>query len=675
MKKLAKWVLGLIVILLLAGWLLLSIFDANQLKKPVLNWLNQHTELDITIGNLEFNPLHPYTLLAEDVQLGTWFKARQLYVAVASLSGQLHLKTLDIIDGELLLDNAAEFALPEPFSTITIDELTTKNFQLYWQDWQVKGAALTLTDWQPRVNQQWQWSSDVKLKGQAQLLSHPELALAQLSFNGQLKQQQLQLERLQSRLFDGLLDTGLTLDIPHKTLSLTAPQFSHNQLQFEQVPTLDADWQLLLDKGQFNEVTVSSPHFSTNNVSGELRYLDWRAGQAPDVRGVWQADEAVLDWLRLDNHQGEWLSSPEQLTLSFTGRAYEGEITSELRWHPQQGRLDIDNLQLLGNKLYWHDDINWPLPELRLHRLNIKDAELLSLDETLPLSILGGDAFAMDIAWSAGVWRPLTEQAQLQVKWNELAFNSLVARHGQASARLNDTQLLLDSFNSEALDGQLELSGQLGLTAPYHSQLSLRGEELALRPLSRWLNGERAFSGNFSLAGALSGALTEPASWQGELNFTGQDIFIEKIALDDWLKRRLQEDYTQEKTVDPTLAALDLASGDGFIYEAQLSGAVVDGHWQLSKSALQSVRHLLAINGEVDFTGGWQLALGIINDQGCRELAINLSQRWRAPTLAIHQPPLKQPCVPWYQGEIAYPEAGLPGSLIEAVHALQPIAE
>lgn len=675
MRRLAKWVLGLLIILLLAGWLLLSIFDANQLKKPVLNWLNVHTELDINIGNLEFNPLHPYTLLAEDVQLGDWFKARQLYVEVASLSGQLHLKTLDIIDGELLVDKATDFALPEQFSTVTVDEITTKNLQLHWQDWQVKGAELTLNDWQPRVNHEWQWTRDVKLKGRAQLLTHPNLDVAQLSFSGQIKQQQLQLERLQSRLFDGLLDTGLTLDIPHKTLSLTAPHFNNNQLQFEQFPTLDSGWQLLLDNGKFNEVTVSSPHFSTNNLSGELRYLDWHANQLPDGRGQWQADEVVVDWLRIDNHQGEWLSSPKQLTLSFTGRAYEGEITSELRWHPQQGRLDIDNLQLLGNKLYWHSDINWPLPELWLHRLNIKDAELLSLDATLPLSVLGGDAFVMDIAWSAGMWRPLTEQAQLQASWNEVAFNNLIARHGQATARLNDTHLLLDSFHSEALGGQLGLNGQLGLTTPYPSQLSFNGDALALRPLSRWLDGERTFSGSFDLAGALSGDLTEPASWQGELNFKGQDIFIENMAIDDWLKRRLQEDYNREKTVDPKLAALDLASGDGFIYEAQLSGAVVDGHWQLSKSALQSVRHLLAIKGELDFTGGWQLALGVINDKGCRELAINLSQRWRTPLLKIHQPTLNQPCVPWYQGKISYPAAGLPGSLIEAVRTLQPITE
>ena len=64
MKKLAKYLLLSVVALLLAAWLLLTLFDANRLKQPVLAWLNEHTDLDADIGNISFNPLHPYTLLA-----------------------------------------------------------------------------------------------------------------------------------------------------------------------------------------------------------------------------------------------------------------------------------------------------------------------------------------------------------------------------------------------------------------------------------------------------------------------------------------------------------------------------------------------------------------------------------------------------------------------------------
>ena len=176
MKKLAKYLLVSVLVLLLAGWLLLSVFDANQLKKPVLGWLNEHTELDLTIGRLEFNPLHPYTLLAEDVRLGDWFSARQLYLQLATLSplsGQTRIATLDVIDGKLQLDNATELALPANLANITIDELNTKNLSLSWNGWQAGGADLTLSQWQPRRQGTWQWWSNLEVSGQLRQLTHP----------------------------------------------------------------------------------------------------------------------------------------------------------------------------------------------------------------------------------------------------------------------------------------------------------------------------------------------------------------------------------------------------------------------------------------------------------------------------------------------------------------------
>ncbi|WP_417616809.1 hypothetical protein [Oceanisphaera sp.] len=673
MKKLAKYLLVLGLVILLAGWLLLSVFDANQLKKPVLSWLNEHTEINLSIGNLEFNPLHPYTLLAEDVQLGDWFRARQVYVQLATLSplsGHTRIATLDLIDANLRLDHATELVLPDNLANISIDELNGKNVSLSWQAWEAKGADLTIRHWQPRREGAWQWWSDFTLDGQLRQLTHPDMAMAQISFNGQLARQQLQLTRLQSRLFDGLLDTRLTLNLPRQEVTLTAPSFSHNRLQFDRLPQLASGWTLLLNRAELNDVSITSPLLTSNGIKGELPYLEWQAGGLPEARARWQADEAVLDWLRLDKHGGELLSSREQLGLSLNGQAYEGTFNSELRWTPQQARLDIDMLELQGNKLVWQPDLYWPTPDVRLHKLNVSRGELLSLDDALPLSIWGGDLFVADLAWSAGQWRPLSEQARIEARWDEIAYNSLIARQGLAKARLDDTHLILEQLSTEALDGQLSVSGQIGRYAPHSGTLRLDGQSLALRPLSRWLNGDRGFAGTLDIQAALDGDLQRASSWQGQLAIHGRDIFIEKLGLDTWLKNRLGEDYRHEKAVDPVLAALDLAQSDGFIYQARLAGPVNRGRWRLDNSALQSVRHLLALRGNVDFSGSWQLQLGVINDQGCRELAIALTDTWRAPRLTLQQPPLATPCQPWYQGEVPYPDAGLPGRLIEAVRKL-----
>ncbi len=674
MKKLAKYLLVSVLVLLLAGWLLLSIFDANQLKKPVLGWLNEHTELDLTVGHLEFNPLHPYTLLAEDVRLGDWFSARQLYLQLATLSplsGQTRIATLDVIDGKLQLDNATELALPDNLANITIDELNTKNLSLTWNGWEARGADLTLSQWQPRRQGEWQWWSDLDVSGQLRQLSHPALDMAQINLAGRISQQQLMLDRVQSRLFEGLFDSALTLNLPMRELTLNEPQFSHNKLQFEQLPRFDKGWTLLLNRAQIKDVSITSPALTANGIDGDIRYLEWRNGGLPEARGSWQAEEAVLDWLRLDEHQGQLLSSQEQLGLTFRGKAYQGTFDTELRWYPQQGRLDIDNLQLQGNKLNWQPDLYWPVPDVRIHKLNLNQGELLSLDPKLPLSLLGGELFIADLAWSTAQWRPLSEQARLEGRWSEIAFDSLIARHGHFNARLDDTRLLLDKLSTDALDGRINLDGSLGLYPPHQGKIRLEGKELELRRLSHWLQAKRDFSGRMDISADLAGALRQPASWEGLLALDGRDIFIEKLGLDDWLKHRLGEDYRRPTRVAPLLAALDLEQSDGFIYRAELQGPVKQGRWQLNGSAIQSVRHLLALRGTLDFAGRWQLELGAINDQGCRELAIRLEESWRAPQLRLHQPGLNTPCQPWYQGPVPYPTAGLPGRLTEAVRKLK----
>ncbi|WP_298721409.1 AsmA-like C-terminal region-containing protein [uncultured Oceanisphaera sp.] len=674
MKKLAKYLLVSMLVLLLAGWLLLSVFDANRLKKPVLGWLNEHTELDLTIGRLEFNPLHPYTLLAEDVRLGDWFSARQLYLQLATLSplsGQTRIATLDVIDGKLQLDNATELVLPDNLANITIDELNTKNLSLSWNDWQAGGADLTLSQWQPRRQGAWQWWSDLEISGQLRQLTHPAVDMSRINLSGRISQQQLMLDRVQSRLFDGLFDSALSLNLPARELTLNEPQFSHNKLQFEQLPQLDNDWTLLLNRARLENVSITSPTLTANGIDGELRYLEWQGGNLPEASGSWQAEEAVLDWLRLDEHQGQLSSSRERLGLTLRGKAYQGAFDSELRWYPQQGRLDIDNLQLQGNKLNWQSDLYWPVPDVRIHKLNLNQGELLSLDPALPLSLLGGELFIADLAWSGAQWRPLTAQARLEGSWSEMAYDSLIARHGHFNARLDDTRLLLDKLSTDALDGRVSLDGSIGLYPPHQGRIRLEGKELELRRLSHWLQAERAFSGQVNIDADLAGTLREPASWQGSLALDGSDIFIEKLGLDDWLKRRLGEDYGRPTRVDPVLAALDLEQSDGFIYRAELKGPVKQGRWQLDGSAVQSVRHLLALRGALDFAGRWQLELGAVNAQRCRELAIRLEDSWRAPRLRLHQPELNTPCQPWYQGSIPYPAAGLPGRLTEAVRKLK----
>ncbi|WP_116474703.1 AsmA family protein [Zobellella maritima] len=662
MKKLGGFLLVLVLLLLVSGWLLLGFFDANRLKKPVLSWLNQQTELALEVGSLDFNPLHPYTLLAKDVRLGDWFSAKEVYLELAELS-PVRVKLVDLIDPHIALERATEVTLPANLADIQIQELNTDNLSLTLADWQAHDVNLHLSDWQPRKDGQWQLWSALTVSATAGGLSHPLLDASQIELEGNIRGQQLVLGKLQSRLYDGLFDSQLTLNWPMRELSLTKPQLSHNRLQFEHLPDLATDWKIFINRASFSELSLNFPALTANGVSGTLTYGEWQGEGLPEARGQWQAEEAVLDWLRLEQHRGQLLGSRERLGLSLQGRAYQGSVEAELGWFPEQGRLDIDTLQLLNTKLVWLPELSWPLPDIRIHKLNMSQGQLLSADPELPLSIHDWQLFITDLAWAGDQWRPLTEQARLDSNWFELAYDSLIARQTSVAARLTDTRLTLDRLAGQLLEGQLNASGSMAVYPPYKAELELNGQDLDLSRVSRWLQAGQDFSGTLDISAKLTGAPADISGWQGQLTLSGQDIFIEQFNLDGWLRDRLQEDYPSPKQVDPLLAAMALTGGSAFIHQAELAGPINRGRWQLTGSALQTVRHLLAVRGELDLDGAWLLDLGAINDRGCRELAIRLGGRWQSPSLSLYQPPLAEPCKAWYQGHVPYPAAGIPGRL------------
>ncbi|MFH7564955.1 AsmA family protein [Oceanimonas smirnovii] len=673
MKKLARRGLTGLLVLLLGGWLLLNLLDVNQLKKPVLTWLNENTELDVSIGRLEFNPLSPYKLLAEDVRLGDWFSARQVYLELeqlAPLAGRTEIAILDIIDGRLNLEQTRPPELPANLANVYIHELNTRNLSLAGNGWEAGGIRLSVSNWQPRQNGQWQWWADADVSGNLRQLSHPTLELAGLDISGHIRQGRLELDDVRSRLFGGLLSGSLVLDPANHELRLNRPRFSQVKLPFNPDITLPDGWALQLVRAELDNVSLTTPSLTVNGIRGELRDLEWTGTGLPQGRGQWQASEATLDWLRLDSHTLQWLGDKERQSITLAGNAWQGNIEAELGWYADQGRLDVDELRLSNTKLVWQPDIRWPVPDVRIHKLNLTNTELLSLDNELPLSVYNGDVFITDLAWSAGLWRPLSTQARIEGSVTELVWNSLIGRNTEFSARLTDEQWLLDNLNGNWLDGQLTMNGSMGLYPPHSTELELAGKDWQLRHLSNWLRADRGFAGDLTVNVSLTGEPGNADSWQGKLALDGRDIFVEQAGLDHWLHNRLAEDYPRPKQVDAALAGLDLMQHDGFIYRLDLQGPVQAGRWQLNGSALQSVRHLLALRGSISAGGQLDLNLGVINDAGCRELAIRLTEDWHAPQLRLHQPVLSASCQPWYSGTVPYPAAGLPGKLIEAVRAL-----
>ena len=217
-----SWLRGLLytfAFLLLFVWVALGLFDAERAKGPIASWISQQTGVPVTIGRLVFNPLHPYTLLAEQVRYGDAVSLDKLYLEIESidwLNRDVRIAHLDLIRPAIKLPLPNQ--LPSlPVHSLTISDSTIDRLSLESPELTLRGLNATLSDWElidPKRQPQANLSLNI---GQ---LETPQFTFARLSLQGRLEGEVLRTDKLVTNLFDGLLETGMVLDWPARTLQL-----------------------------------------------------------------------------------------------------------------------------------------------------------------------------------------------------------------------------------------------------------------------------------------------------------------------------------------------------------------------------------------------------------------------------------------------------------------------
>ena len=150
MHRAFRWFLYSILVLVAAIWLTLGLLKPEHLKGPFVAWVQQQTGLPLEIGKLNYNPLFPNVVLAENVSLGPDLKADKVYLEIASGSWwqrQLHIAHLDIIRPQIKWQPGLN--LPQPLRQLQIDDLTIDKMKLSWNNGSLDGGSLHLTNWQP----------------------------------------------------------------------------------------------------------------------------------------------------------------------------------------------------------------------------------------------------------------------------------------------------------------------------------------------------------------------------------------------------------------------------------------------------------------------------------------------------------------------------------------------
>lgn len=675
-----SWLRGLLytfAFLLLFVWVGLGLFDAERAKGPIANWLSQQTGVPVTIGRLVFNPLHPYTLLAEQVRYGDAVQLEKLYLEIEHidwLNRDVRIAHLDLIRPVIKLPLPNQ--LPSlPVHSLTISDSTIDNLNLQSEALTLRGLSASLSDWElidPRRQPQANLTLGINQ------LETPMFTLARLSLKGRLEGQVLSTDKLTTNLFDGLLETGMVLNWPERSLQLHDLKARAMRLELGDIPPGEFPLRrITLDRGQFAQVSINAidQELSLNNFNGQLTAFDWQAGSQPSGYLAGTLGDMGRGLFQLEAVEGKLAFSPRQLDAELRGKAYEGEFNVELALDTQQQKLTLKDLALSGMDIslpqgWWQDWQGWRPQQIDIRKLAFDKLKVLSFDDTLPLSLTGWQLYLNDLALRGNQPGPLLGRARIESKWFELVWDGLSARNGTLDGELTPSSWQLNTLATSLPDeGSLNLSGQWGRTPGQESRLQLQGKQLDLEQWGKLLHSPVSFAGKVDLAADLQADLNgqpgeQTANWrrtlQGSLSLESKDPFWDKVGidplLDDWFREQTPPDLT------PQTLWQAMQRGDTPFYQIRLDARAEQGKVRIEQGGASTITHLLALQGGVDLAADqWQLDLGVLNKGRCAELLA----RWRGPLNAPDlgwSVPTGQDACGWEAG-VRYPAQGRSGPL------------
>ncbi|WP_421215553.1 AsmA family protein [Aeromonas jandaei] len=666
-----SWLRGLLytfAFLLLFVWVALGLFDAERAKGPIASWISQQTGVPVTIGRLVFNPLHPYTLLAEQVRYGDAVSLDKIYLEIESidwLNRDVRIAHLDLIRPAIKLPLPNQ--LPSlPVHSLSIGDSTIDRLSLESDGLTLRGLNATLSDWD---------LIDPKRQPQANLtlnigqLETPQFTFARLSLKGRLEGEVLRSDKLVTNLFDGLLESGMVLDWPARTLELhdlkaRGMRVELGDLAQHQFPLR----QVSLDRGQFDQVSINSieQELSFNNFSGQLTAFNWQAGSQPSGYLAGTLGDMGRGLFQLEGIKGKLAFSPQQLDGELQGKAYEGEFNVELSLDTQQQKLTLKDVALSGMDIslpqgWWQDWQGWRPQQVDIRKLAFDKLKVLSFDDSIPLSLTGWQLYLSDLALRGNQPGPLLGRARIESKWFELVWDGLSARNGELDGELTPSSWQLGKLTSSLPDeGSLSMSGQWAREPGQSSTLQLKATKLDLEQWGKMFSSPVSFSGKADLSADLQAEHgSAPGEWrstlQGSFALDANEPFWDKVKIDPLLDQWFKQATAPALNPDQLWQAMQ--GGDTPFYRVRLQGKIDKGQLQLEQAGASTITHLLGAQGGIDLVKEqWQLDLGVLNGNRCAELI----GQWRGP--------LTTPTLSWdfkqkpdgcgWETEVRYPPQG-----------------
>lgn len=657
--------------LMLIIWVALGLFDADRAKEPLARWLSTQSGEPVTIGKLMFNPLHPYTLLAEQVKVGNALTLDKLYVEVESvdwLQRDVRLAHLDLIRPQITLP------LPEGLPTLPINRLSVADgridrLSLSGPLGKVTGLSAGIRDWQ-LIDQGHPPQANLTLSINA--LETPWLALSRLSLTGRLEGQKLSVDKLVANAFDGMLETDMVLDWGARSLQLdrfkaTGMNIELGDLNKLQFP-LD---QVSISHGELVQVSLNAltQSIGLNDINVSLGGIEWQRGQSPTGFIHGSLGEIGSGLFQLEGINADFAMYPDRIDAELKGKAYDGDFNLELSAAPARSEWTIKDLTLSGMEVslpegWWQSWQSWRPSRLDVRRIALDRMRVLSFDDAVPLSLINWQLFLNDARLQDNQVVPLIGRARLESHWEELVWDGLSSRKGELLLELTPEQWQLRNLESALPDdGHLKLAGNWGVVAGQTGRITLDGKKLDLEQWGKITHSPVSWAGKGDLALDLQSS--DSSRWRenltGPFSLTLDEPFWEGVKIDPLLDQWFSQKAAPSLDVPALWKAMQ--QGDTPFYRIALKGQANAGKLTLDGGAGTTITHLIAARGQVDLTTQqWGIDLGVLNRQGCAELVSEWRGPWREPTVAWRFPAEKSECS-WNRLGVPFPDQGRAGRL------------
>lgn len=675
MHRAFRWFLWSILTLVAIVWLTLGLLKPEHLKGPFVTWVQQQTGLPLEIGKLNYNPLYPNIVLAENVTLGPDIRIDKIYLEIASGSWwqrQLQIAHLDIIRPQVKWQPGLN--LPQPLRQLQIDDLTIDKLQLSWPDGSLQDGALHLTNWRPIRDGDIVPLADVSFDASVGQLQYAAFRTGKTRIQGSLAAKQLNIEELQSDIFRGGVAAQLNWDLDKNQLVFRELALANWQLDLQTLPALPPRLpHISAEQVSLENVSAIdlSRRFALNQVSGTLEKLQWQPGQLPTFEYQGKLGEFTDGLFQLTDMQGEGRLRDQDWQMRLNGAAYDGKFAASLEGSRQPATLTINELQLSDMQPELHPGWReWlaaqPFQQVDLRRLDISHLSLISFDDSVPLTVKWFDLFLTDLRWTPQNLQSSNHKARLEGSWLELVWKTMVSRKAEFQAELADNKITLERFNTQLEESDFTISGQIGLTDTTPHQLKASLKKFDLEQLSDMLGPRYPFAGKSDLNVDLQATGYDAAalwqSMQGTATLAVQDLFVDGLKLDIWLDEQLTPAAPPAQSFEQLTGKL--RGGDTAFNHAYLQMQAGSGMLDFSGSAFESITHLVGVKKGIDLNKQeWQLQLGLLNDRNQPELLGTMSGALNAPKLEFRLPGSDR--APWPTKPISYPPQGRQGSLRE----------